>query len=109
MDCFVALLVAMTGGGGAHDEVSAFNTRPSCPRPCWSAPDRGFSRSCRAQAQSPCAPARKGRKGSAAPCASAAGSAPHTAPCPFVSCGGGTRGGRLHSRDVPPVAAPSAR
>src|SRR5258708_2863456 len=77
------------GGGGAHDQGSALNTRPCCPLPCWSARDRDFSRSCPAQAQNPCAPARKGRTGSPALCASAAGSALRTAPCPFVSCAAG--------------------
>src|ERR1700681_235515 len=96
------------GGGGVHDEVLAFNTPPSCSLPFWFARDPGFSRSCPAHAQNSCAPARTGKTGSPAPCASAAGSAPRTAPCPLRSCAARTRGGRLHSRRAPPAAASSA-
>ncbi len=63
--------------------AEALNTPPSCSLPCWSAPDRDSSRSCRAARQNPCAPARRDRTGSPAPCASAAGSTASYSALPF--------------------------
>src|SRR6202142_2980447 len=65
LDCFVAMLLAMTWRSGF------LNTPASRPPRCWSARDRGFVRSCQASPPDPFARARKDTTGSPVPCAAA--------------------------------------